>query len=118
VPPLDALTRPHPADGELWARLALGHEALGRPAAALEAARGALEPAFEVLKTDLRFALPSLPVLHAAGATDDPSRATLTLRDPAGVEHTVAFAAGDHQGGGDRPRPGRRTGRFERAHGS
>lgn len=46
----------------------------------------------------VHYLLPSLSFLHAAGATADPSQATLTLRGPDGAEHTVTLAGGDHLG--------------------
>lgn len=43
-----------------------------------------------------RFMLPTLGFLHGIGATDDPTRATLTLERPDGSTRDVIFEAGDH----------------------
>lgn len=47
----------------------------------------------------VRHVLPRLRFLHAIGATDDPDRATLTLRDPTGRTHRVTLEGGDHEFG-------------------
>lgn len=43
-----------------------------------------------------RFKLPTVGFLHAVGATDDPTRATLTLEGPDEGTRDVTFEAGDH----------------------
>lgn len=44
-----------------------------------------------------RWVLPALGFLQAIGATDDPARATLTLRDREGHEHRVEFAGDERE---------------------
>jgi tetratricopeptide (TPR) repeat protein len=91
-------------DGVGEARRWVGHQVVGigpRPARDLLDELPAYvhhDNAMTVKWLGVRYMLPGLAFLHAAGATDDPSRATLILRARDGTEHAVTLDGGDHAG--------------------